>query len=59
MSESLDPIACVTQVGQELVAASDMTGLAAIPGQIGSAREFPVRGKLMHLLSRVVGVGSG
>ena len=59
MSRSFDPIAYVTQVGQELVSAFQMAGFATTPGQIGSAREVPVRKKLMQLLPRGVGVGSG
>ena len=59
MSKAFDPIAYVTLVGQELVAAFQMAGFATSPGQIGSAREVPVRDKLMQLLPRGVGVGSG
>ena len=59
MSRSFDPIVYVTQVGQELVAAFEIAGFATTPGQIGSAREVPVRKMLMQLLPRGVGVGSG
>ena len=59
MSKAFDPIAYVTLVGQELVAAFQKAGFATSPGQIGSAREVPVREKLMQLLPRGVGVGSG
>ena len=59
MPKTFDPIAYVKQVGQELVAAFQMAGFATSPGQIGSAREVPVRDKLKQLLPRGVGVGSG
>ena len=59
MSRPFDSIAYVTQVGQELVSAFQMAGFATTPGQIGSAREVPVRKQLMQLLPRGVGVGSG
>ena len=59
MSKPFEPIAYVMQVGQELVSAFQMAGFATTPGQIGSAREVPVRKKLMQLLPRGVGVGSG
>ena len=59
MSRPFDSIAYVTQVGQELVSAFQMAGFATTPGQVGSAREVPVRKKLMQLLPRGVGVGSG
>jgi hypothetical protein len=59
MPKPFDPVGYVTQVGQELVAAFQVAGLATTPGQIGSARESPVRRKLMQLLPRGVGVGSG
>ena len=59
MSRSFDPIAYVMRVGQELVSAFQMAGFATTPGQIGSAREVPVRNKLMQLLPGGVGVGSG
>ena len=51
--------AYVTQVGQELVSAFQLAGFATTPGQIGSAREVPVRKKLIQLLPRGVGVGAG
>ena len=59
MPKLFDPVGYVTQVGQELVAAFQVAGFATTPGQIGSARESPVRRKLMQLLPRGVGVGSG
>ena len=59
MPKPFDPIGYVTRVGQELVSAFQVAGLATTPGQIGSAREVPVRDKLMQLLPRGVGVGSG
>ena len=59
MSRPFDSITYVTQVGQELVSAFQMAGFATTPGQIGSAREVPVRKQLMQLLPRGVGVGSG
>ena len=59
MPRQFDPIAYVTQVGQELISAFQMAGFATTPGQIGSAREVPVKEKLMQLLPRGVGVGSG
>ena len=59
MPKPFDPIGYVTQVGQELVAAFQVAGFATTPGQIGSARESPVRRRLMQLLPRGVGVGSG
>ena len=59
MSRPFDSTAYVTQVGQELVSAFELAGFATTPGQIGSAREVPVRKKLMQLLPRGVGVGSG
>ena len=59
MAKPFDPIAYVAQVGHELVAAFQMAGFATTPGQIGSAREVPVRKKLMQLLPRGVGVASG
>ena len=59
MPKPFDPIGYVTQVGQELVAAFQVAGFARTPGQIGSARESPVRRRLMQLLPRGVGVGSG
>ena len=59
MARSFDPIAYVTQVGQELVSTFEVAGFATTPGQIGSAREVPVRRKLMQLLPGGVGVGSG
>ena len=59
MPKPFDPIGYVTQVGQELVAAFQIAGFATTPGQIGSAREVPVRDKLKQLLPRGVGVGSG
>ena len=59
MAKSFDPVAYTIQVGQELVAAFQMAGLATTPGLVGSAREVPVREKLMKLLPRGVGVGSG
>ena len=59
MSRSFEPIAYVMRVGQELVSAFQMAGFATTPGQVGSAREVPVKDKLMQLLPRGVGVGSG
>ena len=59
MSRSFDPIAYAMLVGQELVAAFKVAGFATTPGLIGSAREVPVREKLMKLLPGGVGVGSG
>ena len=59
MPSPFDPIAYLMQVGQELVAAFQMAGFATTPGQIGSAREVPVRDKLKQLLPGGVGVGSG
>ena len=50
MARSFDPVAYTIQVGQELVAAFQMAGFATTPGLVGSAREVPVREKLMKLL---------
>ena len=52
MARSFDPVAYTIQVGQELVAAFQMAGFATTPGLVGSAREVPVREKLMKLLPR-------
>ena len=43
----------------ELVSAFQVAGFATTPGKIGSAREVPVRKKIMQILPRGVGVGSG
>ena len=59
MPRKFDSVAFVTQVGRELVSAFEIAGFATTPGQIGSAREVPVRDKLVQLLPRGIGVGSG
>ncbi len=59
MPKGFDPVAYVMSVGQELVSAFETAGFATTPGQIGSAREVPVRNKLMHLLPHGMAVGSG
>ena len=59
MLKSFDPVQYISQVGQELVAAFENAGFGTTPGQVGSAREVPVRDKLKHLLPAGVGVGSG
>ena len=59
MPRPFDPIGYVAQIGQELVAAFQGAGFATTSGQIGSARESPIRRRLMNLLPRGVGVGSG
>ena len=59
MARSFDPVAYTVQVGQELVAAFQTAGFATTSGLVGSAREVPVREKLMKLLPKGVGIGSG
>ena len=59
MPKPFDPVGYIVSVGQELVSAFETAGHATTPGQIGSAREVPVRDKLMHLLPHGVAVGSG
>ena len=50
MARSFDPVTYTMQVGKELVVAFQMAGFATTPGLIGSAREVPVREKIMKLL---------
>ena len=59
MPRPFDPIGYVMQVGQELVLAFQGGGFATTPGQVGSAREHPLRRKLTQLLPGGVGIGSG
>ena len=59
MDESFDPAAYAAQVGRELVASFEGAGLATTPGQVGSAREVPIREKLEQILPAGIGVGSG
>lgn len=59
MDRSFDPVAYAIQVGQELVSSFQGAGFATAPGQIGSAREVPVREKLEQLLPKGLTVGSG
>ena len=59
MPRRFDPIGHVMQVGRELVLAFEGGGFATTSGQIGSARESPLRRKLMQLLPGGVGIGSG
>ena len=59
MSRRFDPIGHVIQVGRELVLAFEGGGFATTSGQIGSARESPLRRKLRQLLPGGVGIGSG
>ena len=59
MARSFDPVAYTMQVGRELVGAFQMAGFATTPGLVGSAREVSVREKLMKLLPKGVGIGSG
>ena len=59
MPRRFDPIGYVMQVGQELVLAFQGGGFATTSGQIGSARESPLRRKLTQLLPGGVGIGSG
>ena len=59
MLRQFDAIVYVMQVGQELVLAFQGWGFATTSGQIGLARESPLRRKLMQLLPGGVGIGSG
>ncbi len=59
MEENFDPIAYANLVGQELVLSFDKAGLGTTPGLVGSAKEYPVRTKLEHILPSGIGVGSG
>ena len=49
----------INSVGESLVAEFTAAGMATTPGQIGSARETPVRKRLEQILPRGVAVGSG
>ena len=59
MDQSFDPADYAAQVGRELVASFEGAGLATTPGQVGSAREVPIREKLEQMLPTGIGVGSG
>ena len=59
MDKSFDPVACSIRVGQEPVSSFVVAGFATTPGQIGSAKEVPVREKLEQLFPRGIAVGSG
>ena len=59
MARPFDPVAYTMQVGWELVGDFQMAGFATTPSLVGSAREVSVREKLMKLLPKGVGIGSG
>ena len=56
---TFDTAAYITKIGQGLVADFHTAGMATTPGQIGSAREVPVRKRLEQILPVGAAVGSG
>ena len=59
MNRNFNAVRYSIEVGSELVTNFAGAGLATTPGLVGSAREFPTRKKLEHLLPNGIAVGSG